>query len=380
MTLSPRRPLSLADTDWPANKRIVPSLDGLRAASITIVLAGHMILPAALVGVSALGLTIFFFISGFLITRLMFAELRETGGLSLPNFFIRRVLRLYPVLVVYMLCVIVVMIAKGQRPPPIEALSVSFYFYNFLLAHNELLNIDTIMPIGVLWSLSVEEQFYLFAPVTLVFLRFSPISMLRVALAVCVASLTLRYLYVVLWPGIENTLWIYRHSETRADSIAFGVVLATLCEWEGGRRLIKALSTRPAFATSVLVLLATYAVRDNYFQNTIRFTIQSVALVPIVCGVVFAQPFPWINRGLNLASVRWVGRLSYSLYIWHGGTTFFFGSIFSRMPAPLAVIVDLVVTFLMAVASYYIVERPALRWRRAFNKTTAVVPTIGGVP
>ena len=104
-----RSPTSLPIEDWSARSgQTIPSLDGVRACSVSIVLVGHLILPSSLIGFSALGLDIFYLVSGFLITRLFFAEAKDTGSLNLRTFYLRRIIRLYPVLLVYLMLVLTI--------------------------------------------------------------------------------------------------------------------------------------------------------------------------------------------------------------------------------------------------------------------------------
>ncbi|MDB5525904.1 MAG: acyltransferase [Rhizobium sp.] len=359
-----QRQLSLPRADWSARSGIVPSLDGLRGVSVAIVLIGHLLLPLSLVGISALGLKIFFFISGFLITRLLLAENKANGNISLPDFYIRRLLRLYPVIIVYITLVVAVMLARNQMVKPIDVASVFFYFVNYLTVYYDKLGQSMGLPVGMLWSLSVEEHFYLLAPLALVFVRGDARKMLAVALAICVASLSLRIIYAHFDPGIVNTLELYWRSETRFDCIAFGVVLACLTELQVGRRLIEWLSTRWAFCAGVAMLLISFAIRDNYFQNTWRFSMQGLALVPIVVGLVFAQPFPILSRVLNSRALIWLGSISYSLYVWHGGVTFLFPWLPASLSPPLLACAELGLSFALACLSFYVVERPILRLRK----------------
>jgi peptidoglycan/LPS O-acetylase OafA/YrhL len=373
--------VSLPASLWSARNGRVPSLDGIRAVSVLIMLIGHMVLPARFVGISALGLDCFFLVSGFLITRLFFAEAKETGSVSLGDFYKRRLLRLYPVIVVYMVLVIDIQLLRHNHVNANDVGSVFFYYLNYLEAFNEPLNIDTTIPIGVLWSLSIEEQFYLFMPLIFIFCRAKPKTVLWAGLAICVTSLLIRYLYVTLWPGIENSLFIYRHSETRFDAIAYGVVLAALCEMPIGRRLIGIVTSRTGFLISLIVLLASYAIRDPYFQNTIRFTIQSLALMVIVSGVVFAEPFRFINTALNHSVSRWIGNLSYSLYVWHGGCMFLFGWWIASKPVPEMISLHVALTFALANCSYYLIERPAMNWGKKIlmsppARGTSVLPRL----
>lgn len=358
------RQLSLPAANWTARSGLVPSLDGVRALSVALVLVGHVLLPVSMVGVSALGLKTFFFISGFLIARLLLAEEKSAGRISLPGFYARRVLRLYPVIIVYVTLVVAVSLARGIAVHAIDVASVFLYFVNYLVIHYDHLGQTMPLPVAMLWSLSVEEHFYLIAPLALVLCRGSAKRMLSVALAICGVSLGLRILYSFLHPEILNGLELYWRSETRFDCIAFGVVLACLPELEFGRRLIQTLSSRFWFVIGALLLVASFLVRNDYFQLTWRFTVQSLALFPLMIGVVFAEPFKDLNRFLNHRVVTWVGALSYSLYVWHGGTEFLWGRWIHLLPAPLVPITELAAAFVLATLSYYLVEQPVLRWRK----------------
>src|SRR5690606_8320477 len=128
-------------------------------------------------------------------------------------------------------------------------------------------------------------HFYLFAPLALVLMRGEARKMLILALAICVIALCLRLIYAYNEPGIVNTLELYQRSETRFDSIAFGAILACLPEFDRGRRLITFMTKRSVFFVSVAIMLATFALRDSYFQNTWRFTFQGLALMPILASV-----------------------------------------------------------------------------------------------
>lgn len=365
--------LHLSPTDWSARPGNVPSLDGVRGCSILLVLVGHMLLPTNLVGVSAIGLKVFFVLSGFLITRLLFAENKHSGGINLRNFYVRRLLRLYPVIIAYVCITSAVLWLRGQSVPPLELVSVFLYFVNYLVIYYEHFGQPFTLPVGMLWSLSVEEHFYLFAPVALVLARGDPRKMLILALSICVISLGLRLIYAHNEPGIVNTLELYWRSETRFDSIAYGVVLACLPETERGRRLIGTMTTTPVWLASVAIMLATFAIRDSYFQNTWRFTFQGIALIPILAGVIYASTIPLFNRMLNLPVLAWVGALSYSLYVWHGAIIFFFAGWLDTLPHLVVPWVEIALSFLLAVLSYYMLEKPIMRLRKKFGHRPAPI-------
>lgn len=355
--------LHLREPEWAAAPGRVPSLDGLRGVSIALVLLGHILLPAPFLGISALGLKLCFFLSGFLITRLLLAEWKARGAISLAGFYQRRMLRLYPVIGVYLGVVTAVTLAKGLPVAPIELAAVFFYFVNYLGIHHLHSGGTMSLPIEMLWSLSVEEHFYLIAPLALVLLRARPQAVLALAAGVCGLSLALRLIHAQLDPGIVDTLELYWRSETRFDSIAYGVALAALPEWPAGRAALRRLATPGAFALGLLLLLGTYAVRDPAFQNTWRFTIQGLALMPVVASLVFVRTVAPAQALLNRQPLVWLGQLSYSLYVWHGGITLLFGRWLDAVPPAVMPTLKLGLAFALACASYYAVERPVLRWR-----------------
>ena len=159
--------LYLTPQEIPARFGNVPSLDGLRALSILIVMASHFVNPHLIPG--GFGVLVFFVISGFLITRQLFAELKQANCVSIKNFYLRRVFRLYPVIVVYTLVSVSVYAAGGHKITWSEPLSALFYFANYLYAYYTIPgHTGGSMPFGIFWSLSVEEHFYLFFPLLFV--------------------------------------------------------------------------------------------------------------------------------------------------------------------------------------------------------------------
>jgi peptidoglycan/LPS O-acetylase OafA/YrhL len=342
----------------------IPSLDGLRAISIAIVIFGHFLAPKVLFGFSAFGVVIFFFISGLLITRLFFAEIKKTGTNDLPVFYLRRFFRLYPAITVYMLIALTVAVIDNRPIPPKELSSVFFYFVNYLIDWRELYDIPTSLPIGAFWSLAVEEHFYIIMPFMFVFLKGRPQSLLKFALIVCAISLAIRIALLLIYPELIGTLATYHRSEMRFDAIAVGVLLAALAETVDGRALIGRLATPRIFYGSLVVLAISFVIRNDFFKDTIRFSIQSFALLPIFCNILFSSHTRWVKIMLNFGAVEWIGKMSYSIYIWHGGVEYLGGWLVESLPHALQSWSRVVLTLLAATASYYLVERPFLDVRR----------------
>jgi peptidoglycan/LPS O-acetylase OafA/YrhL len=344
-----------------ATKGHIQGLNGLRCLSILIVIIGHFFL-GEYSGISSLGVYIFFVISGFLITRLLLAEAKETGDVKIGAFYYRRFLRLFPVLIVYMLVVTLFAQMHAIPTPPIEIASVFLYFVNYLKSYYELAGTQHVLPIGVLWSLSVEEHFYLIAPLFIAFVRASPGKVLAFSIAMIVLPLAIRIGYVIAWPEWSNTNRIYMASETRFDSIAYGVFLAALCEMRPEGRLRRAISSPHALVAGVALLALSTVIRDDVFRDTLRYSMRSIGALLIVAPLVFSPRLGWLQDMANSPLADWIGRLSYSLYIWHGAAWFFLSNV-GMTKTVLTSFAELGVTFILAVASYYLIEMPVLRWR-----------------
>ena len=344
-----------------ATKDHIQGLNGLRCLSIMIVIIGHFFL-GEFSGISSLGVYIFFVISGFLITRLLLAEAKETGEVRIGAFYYRRFLRLFPVLIVYMIVIVLFARSHAIPTPLVEIASVFLYFVNYLKSYYELAGTQHVLPIGVLWSLSVEEHFYLIAPLFIAFVRASPGKVLAFAIAMIVLPLAIRIGYVLTWPEWSNTNRIYMASETRFDSIAYGVFLAALCELRPEGRLRRAISSPQALIVGVALLVLSTVIRDDFFRDTFRYSMRSIGALLIVAPIVFSPRLGWLQAIANTKPADWIGRLSYSLYVWHGAAWFFLSNM-GMTKSVLTSFSELGITVALAVASYYLIEMPVLRWR-----------------
>ncbi len=347
----------------------VPSLDGLRGLSITIVLLSHFISEKIPGG---LGVYVFFVISGFLITRLLFAEWRQAGTVNVKHFYIRRVLRLYPVILLYTVVVTASYTMAGRAIDWMQPLSALFYFANYLYAYRFLhAQYDGWTPFGAFWSLSVEEHFYLLFPCLFCVLKAHP---RRVALAM-VATICLclaARIAVAEWrPDLLLSRYFYYRTEFRLDSLSFGVLLAALCEWERGRRAVAAMASPSSFLVGLALIAASLAFRNEFFRETFRYTATGVGIMLIVAGVLFSGRLRIVQEILNSSAATWMGKISYSLYVWHLFTIYMVAWFWHDPHKAFAVPVYILLTMGMAAASYYWIERPITRLRHRFGSQTA---------
>lgn len=294
----------------------IPSLDGIRAFSVTLVLIAHGGLGHIVPG--GLGVTIFFFLSGYLITTLLREEYYSSGKIHFPHFYARRFLRLYPPLIIVLsLAYILVMLGVLEGGHSIYGyLQQVFYLANY----HEIFNWPGAVPrgSGVLWSLAVEEHFYLVFPLLLSLLlasvvdrRFIPVVLACLCLVVLVWRMVLVGYYEV------EEIRTYYGTDTRIDSILFGCILA-LTRNPLDQESSKKISFKVWFCLSAagLALLATLVVRNEFFRETLRYSIQGLALMPIFYYAVKHHQHP-VFHCLNWSWIRRLGVYSYTIYLSH---------------------------------------------------------------
>jgi peptidoglycan/LPS O-acetylase OafA/YrhL len=342
----------------------VPSLDGLRALSIAAVLIGHVAgtdrCPAWLsaigrnpyIDISDLGVRVFFVISGFLITGLLMAEEARTGTISLGRFYLRRALRIFPAYFVF-LAVLAGLALAGVLPVPAsDFLYASTFTTNYVA--------DRSWYVGHLWSLAVEEQFYLLWPAALALA--TTVRAWRVALTViCLLP------FVRLWeadhlPGVNELMGTT--FETAADALAVGCLLALARDRLWSHQAYRDAVSSRWFAP--LLLLLGVLVSQRYRPGLLLG--DSLINVGIVLGVDRCMRLTQgtLGRLLNTAPVVYVGTLSYSLYLWQ--------QVFldAKSHAALTAFpVNLIAAACAALLSYYLVERPVLRIRPRVERWVA---------
>jgi peptidoglycan/LPS O-acetylase OafA/YrhL len=356
-----------------ADPRHIPSLDGIRAVSFGIVFASHAIAesdkPQLIPGM--FGVTVFFFLSGFLISTLLLQEYCETHTLMLGRFYLRRCLRLLPPLYVC-LGIVALLYALGlfQGELSIRAmLAYAFYAGNYYFASTPL----DASPLGTapFWSLAVEEHFYLLFPLLLLFLlRFCrQRSRVLILLGICAAVLAWR---VILWSIWQNQSYIEHATDTRMDSLLFGCALALsrynpwLSVWSRPRPVLE-------FGTTlicVVVLTATLLNRNPHFRDTIGYTIELCALAPLFC-LAIQRSDTWIFRWLNSRMLTYIGTVSYSLYLVHDGLILLLQKLLPHTSWVMVGVLALVSSLVVAELLRRWIETPLARMRRQLHRAHA---------
>jgi peptidoglycan/LPS O-acetylase OafA/YrhL len=342
-----------------AGSRDIPSLDGLRAISIALVLLSHLGgtagFPAShqtmsFFALGTLGVQVFFVISGFLITTLLLRELDETGTVSLRRFYFRRTLRIFPPYYALLAAMAIAGVLGWV------SVSGNDLFHAFTYTSNY--NFDREWNLGHTWSLGVEEQFYLLWPAVLVLLgrRRGLIAAAAFALAAPLVRVGIWYLLPDYRPAIGNSF------ETVADALAIGCLLAgtrdLLWEQPAFRRF---LASRWMLAAPAII--GVFAALDRPRTNALVGTTMMSLAIALIIERSVRFPDDQIGRVLNSRPFRFVGVLSYSIYLWQ--QPFLNRDLPSTTTSfPL----NIALVFTLALASYYIIERPSLRLRQRWER------------
>lgn len=340
-----------------------PQLDGLRAVAVTIVVVHHAIEPLSFGG--WFGVDVFFVLSGFLITSILLRDWTRAGTLSIPTFYIRRLLRLYPAL----LATLIVMVPfslwlEGGNPLRTLLFAAIGGTYTANLAM-------TVQDGNLgwwthLWSLAMEEQFYLVWPVILLFLLRRRVP--RTKLAVGLAG------YAVL--AIVVSVIAYKHGGHnfdpigRSQGLALGCLLAVVMRSAAGAQWVSARSAVLAVVGWLgllgIVVVATITTTGE------QFFVPVASLVSLALIASLAAPGAedrGVGRPLSWRPVVYVGELSYAIYLWHFPLLALFRN--TDLPRPLGVSIALALTLLAAVASRHIVEAPFLRLKDRLGADSA---------
>jgi len=300
----------------------VAGLDGVRAIAVTLVILFHLS-PGATIG-GYLGVDVFFVVSGFLITTLLLRERTETGRIPLSAFWARRARRLLPALVVLVLACCTAAWAIGGDVLVglgVQVLGAATFSSNWLLLAAGSSYFGDSLPelFRNLWSLAVEEQFYLVWPLLLVLVVVRLPRWLRLALVGVIAAGSAVAMAVLSTPADPNR--VYYGTDTHAFGLAIGALLALLAiswprrvlEWpRAGRRL---LGLAGALALGGLLGFALLMPGDAPF--VFRGGLVIVAVLTAVLIATLLVPGSPLARLLDLGVFRWVGKRSYGLYLWH---------------------------------------------------------------
>lgn len=341
----------------------------MRAISIALVLFGHswdsIPGPGRLKSVariylanSSLGVTVFFVLSGYLITYLLRREFRRTGSIDLRGFYARRILRIFPALYTYLLtlCLLSAIGLIFTTPGDLARAATFLTNYGYLLHPHT--NADYWF-VGHFWTLSLEEQFYLLWPLILVIVGIG--RGFWVALFIVLASPVIRTASYFLWPGTRAHLGMMLHCAS--DPIMMGCLTALLQEGAVDRAISWRLSSTVAMLAALFVLVPSAYLAARFrgmYSVTIGTSLNAALIAYCILFVTHRPQSPGV-RVLEWSLLRRIGVLSYSLYLWQ--QLFLGESHWSWARFPL----NLGACFVAATISSVIIERPFLKLRRHFS-------------
>ena len=310
-------------------RRYITGLDGIRAIAVIMVLAYH--LKLALFKSGFLGVTVFFVLSGYLITGILISEVEEEGTIDLKNFWLRRIRRLVPavmsmaVVIIFVSTVVNrVIFTKGCK----DFLASVLGFNNWWQIFNKVSYFEAAgvpSPFTHCWSLAIETQFYLIYPLILLGiyklaksrgegrakrgLLFAGVTLLLALISVI--------LMIVLFDPQQDASRVYYGTDTRAFSLLFGALLAILWDYRMVPRRLSASVNMVLGSVSFAVLLVmTIAINgsSNFWYRGGQFvgTILTVLVIYAVSGRK-----TWLSRFLSNPVLKWIGDRSYSIYLWH---------------------------------------------------------------
>lgn len=339
----------------------IPSLDGLRAVSILIVFLSHAKLTPLPGG---FGVTVFFFLSGYLITTLLRREFAATGTIGLRDFYWRRAWRIFPPMyaaLAFGVAASLLDFTLGEVTTEAVGLQ-ALHLTNYV----QLTRFAGEIPIGtgIMWSLAIEEHFYLIFPVCLLFLmrRRSGQKQAQVLLLACLAVLAWRFALVTVFDAsIDRT---YLATDTRIDAILFGCILGVYFN----PMLDECPRPQPSIAVAgtgaaVLCIGLSMLYREDVYRETLRYTVQSAALAPIFYFAI-QRPSLWIFSVLNIGWVRFIGVLSYSFYLIHHVVIFSFVRHLPDTSVWVRGLLSAIVSFTIAYAFYRFIEQPSAALRK----------------
>ena len=352
--------------------KYLPSIDSLRALAVLAVIIYHVdvnYLPGGFLGVD-----LFFVLSGYLISSLIIKEFRKTGTVNLYNFYIRRARRLLPAVYFMITVGLVVMVLFNEvllRKSHLDAIFGYIYSSNWWYIFHKLDYFDSFgaqSPFKHLWSLAIEEQFYMIFPLLFLLVNGKKKSkdgtykLNKNFLYVIVGLILVSLIAHILLFDINNISRIYFGTDTRAFSLLVGVVGAILYPMERlhskvtpQQNMIYSVVSLVSIATLITVMIYT----SEYNALLYRGGFLLVAILGLIVIISSGKQHTLMSKLLSFKPIVFIGKISYSLYLWHfpilvlttpvseiGNPNIFF------------VILRIVLTFAIAIVSYVFVETP----------------------
>lgn len=337
----------------------IPALDGMRAVAVFLVIFYHFGFDRVPGG---LGVLIFFVLSGFLITWLLLKENESTGEVSIRGFYIRRALRIFPAFYCFWLGTAALLVLTHRAvdwPHALSALCYTSNYYQGIVRPPDSFVSHT-------WSLAIEEQFYLVWPgIFYLFCnRLKTLIGMVAGIIVCVWMWRL----VLQFALHGNQSYIYRAFETRIDHLMVGCLLALMIR-QGAATSLLAKCCRnpwmPLVPAGLLFLSACAFGQSPDYRDSIGFIIEPLLVAMLLVQLIYFESTN-LWKWTNLSVMRWLGRISYSLYLYQQITLHPAHRLLAKFPMAVQLLAGVGFTIAAASASFYLVEKYFLQLKRKF--------------
>jgi peptidoglycan/LPS O-acetylase OafA/YrhL len=336
-------------------------LDGVRAVAAFLVVFYHFGIPGIPGG---LGVLIFFVLSGFLITWLLLKESDRFGTVSLRDFYMRRCLRIFPAFYCYWLLTTLLLLVFHKRVIWGQAIASLLYVSNYY----QVFRGDPNTAYSHTWSLGIEEQFYLLWPVAFVGLRDDYNRMARCLVVIILAVWA--YRAIMLFGFHAEQGYFYAAFETRADHLAIGCLLAVALRAGLYSRLWNVVCASPWISLALVGVLSGTNLAESLLGSRYRDGVNSF-LNPILVAALLVQAIAFRQHAawswLNAGWIRYLGRISYSIYLYQQIAVSPVSKALGAFPAVVRLTGTVTAVVLLASASYYFVERPFLKLKDRFK-------------
>jgi peptidoglycan/LPS O-acetylase OafA/YrhL len=345
-------------------------LDGVRAIAALMVMFFHFFqgigpgnsslnLIKSISVFGQTGVSLFFVLSGFLITRILLQTKADRNYFS--NFYLRRALRIFPLY--YLFLVIYYFIIPLAVHTNIPDFRLQFYYWIYLQNIAVTFNWQSVGP-GHFWSLAVEEHFYFIWPLLIYYLNRKKIKL--AVISVIGISIVARILL------LENNYSVFYFTLTRMDELALGAFLALL---EQENKLVRANAKKFLLLLIVMVIPSTviwtiYTGQNNTVIQVLKFLLLGVSYFSLIGFITCTDKRHWSKKLLTLPAFTYTGKISYGLYVYHPLCFFWLETFIKVDSVILNLILNFIATYLVATVSFYLFEERILRLKKHFTYAT----------
>jgi peptidoglycan/LPS O-acetylase OafA/YrhL len=346
----------------------IPSLDGLRAVAVILVILNHLRISHVPDG---RGVLTFFVLSGFLITWMLLKESERYGEISIANFYVRRVLRIFPAFYVFWSLSFLLLLASVRaltRPASADYFSAFFYLSNYRRA----LGHGAHHYMAHTWALSIEEQFYLLWP--LVFMAFCKDLERFARVLICAIAAVDLYRAILFFRLHVPDRWLDVALDSRIDHILVGCLLAVLLKQGAFKQFWEFVSSRTWISVlNFALIISSIALNERYhlrYKYAVGFVVDPLLTAFLLVQVIaLGNRWPW--KWLNWSIVRYIGRVSYSVFLYHGFTNR--AAVLLLKGSSKYAIAPVAIGFAIAAGSisYYLIELKFLKLKSRFERKRA---------